>query len=288
MGRRSGLGKGLDALIPSIEPDPAGGELRELPMGSIRANEYQPRIEFDEAALQTLAASITELGVLQPVLVRPVGDHFELIAGERRWRAAQVAGLETIPAVVRPVDDTLSLAQSLVENLQREDLNAIEEAVAYQQFVDEFGLDAGDIARRLGRSRPTIANTLRLLQLPVVVQDRVRERRLSAGHARALLPLEDPDQQVALADRVERDHLSVRALEKAVRQTLDGGRPDPEPKAAPARPASLIDLEDQLSERLATRVAVQVSAKERGRIVIEFAGFDDLDRLSRAIAPPTD
>ena len=217
MARRSGLGKGLGALIPST--DGAGdAELRELPVGLIAANTYQPRTDFDDEAIAELAASIGELGVLQPVLVRPAGDHFELVAGERRWRAAQVAGLTTIPAIVRAVDDHASLAQALVENLQREDLSAIEEAVAYQQLVDEFGLTPEQVGDRVSKSRSAVTNTMRLLNLPGDLQAMVRAGELSAGHGRALLAVEDLDQQRQLARRVVDEDLSVRAVEDAVRR----------------------------------------------------------------------
>jgi ParB family chromosome partitioning protein len=277
--RRSGLGKGLSALIPDAGPQ-AGTELRELAVSSIKANEYQPRTAFDEEALETLTASITELGVLQPVLVRPVGDHFELVAGERRWRAAQAAGLETIPAIVRLVDDPLSLAQALVENLQREDLNAIEEAAAYQQLSQQFGLDAEAIATRVGKSRPAVANTLRLLQLPLSIQSMVRDRRLSAGHARALLGLDDDAARERLAQRAIDEQLSVRALERAVKEQQAAPPAAPRPRPVRReRSASVLEVEERLSERFATRVDVQVGAKDRGKIVIEFSGLDDLSRL---------
>ncbi len=283
MERRSGLGKGLSALIPDAGP-PVGTELRELAVASIKANELQPRTEFDEEALAMLTASVAELGVLQPVLVRPVGDHFELVAGERRWRAAQAAGLATIPAIVRLVDDPLSLAQALVENLQREDLNAIEEAAAYQQLSNQFGLDAEAIAARVGKSRPAVANTLRLLQLPPEIQALVRERRLSAGHARALLALDDDAARTQLAQRAIDDHLSVRALEAAVKEQQAGPAKPPRSKAPRReRSASVLEVEERLSERFATRVDVQVGAKDRGKIVIEFSGLDDLSRLFDAL-----
>lgn len=282
MTRRSGLGKGLSALIPTTD-SPSDAELRDLPVGLISANAYQPRSEFDDEAIDALTASITELGVLQPVLVRPVGDHFELVAGERRWRAAQAAGLATIPAIVRKVDDHDSLAQALVENLQREDLSAIEEAVAYQQLVDEFGLTPEQVGERVSKSRSAVANTLRLLQLPPDLQAMVRSGELSAGHGRALLAVADAEQQAALAQQIVTQDLSVRATEDAVRRLPD---PDAEPAPRPAEPAksaSVLELEEQLGERLATRVQVQVRGRGRGRIVIEFAGTDDLNRLYQTL-----
>jgi ParB family chromosome partitioning protein len=289
VGRRSGLGKGLSALIPPAEaPAPAttdGTELRELPIAQVRPNAYQPRTEFDEDALEALTASVLELGVLQPVLVRPMGDHFELIAGERRWRAAQLAGLDTIPAVVRDVTDTTSLEQALVENLQRQDLTALEEAAAYAQLADEFGLSQDDIARRVGRSRSAVANTLRLLQLPPSVARLVNERALSAGHARTLLGLDDPAALEALAQRIVAEGLSVRATEQAVKD-LQAAATEPEPAPpAPTEPrsASLLELEDLLSEHLDTRVHVQMAASGRGRIVVDFSGLEDLERVYRVL-----
>src|SRR3954452_2093286 len=219
MARRSGLGKGLGALIPNAEhegADAAAGALRDLPIDVVQPNRYQPRGHFDDDALSSLTASIRELGVLQPVLVRPVDDHFELIAGERRWRAAQVVGLTSIPALVRDVGDTNSLEQALVENLHREDLSPLEEAAAFQQLVEDFQFSYEQVGQRVGKSRSAVANAIRLLQLPPPIQRLVNEKSLTAGHARALLPLESAELQEALADRVMTEDLSVRATEEAV------------------------------------------------------------------------
>src|SRR5271166_6468342 len=194
MARRSGLGKGLGALIPTEAVSDRGSALREVPISSIRPNVLQPRTLFDEEAMVSLAASIRELGVLQPVLVRAVDDgdeSYELIAGERRWRAARRAGLQTIPVLVQVADDVASLEQALVENLHRVDLNALEEAAAYQQLIDEFGLTHEQVATRMGKGRATVTNTLRLLQLPAGAQRALAERTISAGHARALLGTPD-------------------------------------------------------------------------------------------------
>lgn len=289
MGRRSGLGKGLSALIPPAEAPPAttpdGTELRDLPTERVRPNTYQPRTEFEEDALEALTASIRELGVLQPVLVRPMGDEFELIAGERRWRAAQLAGLATIPALVRDVTDTTSLEQALVENLQRQDLTALEEAAAYAQLAEEFSLSQDDIARRVGKSRSAVANTLRLLQLPPSVARLVNDRALSAGHARTLLALDDQAAIEALAQRVVDEGLSVRATEQAVKK-LQAAAAEPEVPPAPpgeTRSASLLELEDLLSDHLDTRVHVQMAASGRGRIVVDFSGLEDLERVYRVL-----
>ena len=290
MARRSGLGKGLSAIIPEgVGGDggagPEGSELRELPISSISINPNQPRAVFDPDALESLAASISSLGVLQPVLVRATGsDTFELIAGERRWRASQLAGLTSIPALVRHVDDNHSLQQALVENLHREDLNPLEEAAGYQQLIDDFSLTQEEVAERVGRSRSAVANTLRLLVLPPGVQELLVARSLTAGHARALLAVEDPADQQALADRVVEENLTVRATEEAVRRLVAAQFPDDtaagQPTGQTPRPAALLELEDVLSEHFSTRVAVKMSGK-RGRVTVEFATLDDLDRIYR-------
>jgi len=299
--RRSGLGRGLGALIPSeLAASDQDASLRELAVSQIDPNPLQPRERFDEESLVALTASISELGVLQPVLVRPVGDRFELIAGERRWRAAKRAGLQSIPAVVRTVDDTTSLEQAVVENLHRQDLNALEEAAAYQQLIEDFGLSHDDVARRVGKSRSAVSNTLRLFQLPPTIQKLVAEGQLAAGHARALLGTPDRAFQEALARRAVADQLSVRDVEEAVRAR--GGELAPEPPGAGAspgsggaatggssssrlRPPGLLELEQLLSDRLDTRVKVVMGAK-RGKVTIEFATLEDLERIYRAMTAP--
>jgi len=291
MARRSGLGKGLSALIPGEDPsgEPAGDDvvLRDLPVSLIVPNPHQPRAYFDEEALGSLTASVRELGVLQPVLVRPADDgRFELIAGERRWRAAKRAGLQTVPAVVRSVQDLDSLEQALVENLHREDLNPLEEAAAYQQLLEDFGLTHDDLARRVGKSRSAISNTLRLFQLPPSIQKLVAESQLSAGHARALLGTPDRAFQEALARRAVAEGLSVRQVEDAVRQRVGAAeRAERAPQPGRTRPPGLLELEELLSERLATRVHVNMGAK-RGRVVIDFATLEDLERIYRVMTDP--
>jgi ParB family chromosome partitioning protein len=300
--RRSGLGKGLGALIPGDTSEAADGVLREVPIGSITPNSFQPRDHFDEEQIASLAASIRELGVLQPILVRPLGDEgdsFELIAGERRWRAARRAGLATIPVLVRiDTSDQSSLEQALVENLHRADLNALEEAAAYQQLIDEFELTHDDVATRVGKSRVAVTNTLRLLQLPAGVQRAIADGELTAGHGRALLGTPDRALQESLAATVVAQGLSVRATEELVRsggaveeeETTDeeattattGTRP-PEPRRTaprPLPPAGIVELEDLLSSHLETRVKVDLSAK-RGRLMVEFATLEDLERIYR-------
>lgn len=283
MARQGGLGKGLGALIPA-EGGPAAGGLQEIPVSAIRSNRNQPRQGFDEERLAELAESIREVGVLQPVLLRPIGDDaYELIAGERRWRAARRVGLQVLPAVVRESDDAAALEQALVENVQRTDLNPMEEAAAYQQLIEDFGLTHEELARRVGRKRATVTNTLRLLQLPPAIQRLVQEGRLTAGHARTLLGTPDRAFQEQLARRAVSDDLSVRQLEESVR-ARNGSRAATEssPATKRLRPPGLLELEELLSEHLDTRVTVNMTAK-RGRVVIEFADLADLERIYRAM-----
>jgi len=289
--RRSGLGKGLGALIPTDVESDEESALRDVPLSSIEPNTRQPREHFDEEALVALTDSIRELGVLQPVLVRPVGDdRYELIAGERRWRAAKRAGLPTIPVLVRDVEASGALERALVENVQRQDLNPLEEAAAYQQLIEDFGLTHEDVARQIGKSRSAISNSLRLLQLPPTIQALVVNGQLSAGHARALLGTPDRAYQETLARRAATESLSVRDVEEAVRARGEA----PTPTAAPTadgphssssrrlRPPGLLELEELLSDRLDTRVKVSMGAK-RGKVVIDFATLEDLERIYRAM-----
>lgn len=304
MARKGGLGRGLTALIPASETTEAvdGGGLRELPIGSVQPNPHQPRQVFDEETLEGLTDSVRELGVLQPILVRANGDGYELIAGERRWRAAKRAGLPTIPAVVRTVDDEASLEQALVENLHRQDLNALEEAAAYQQLIEDFGLTQEQVAKRVGKSRSAVANHLRLFQLPPAVQKLVGEGLVSAGHAKALLGHPDRAYQEMLAQRVVAESLSVRDLERLVKERLDleaglgaasddvepgaagapGGAEDPDDGERRLRPPGLLELEELLASRLDTRVSIAMTAK-RGKVTIEFANLEDLERIYRVI-----
>ena len=310
MARRSGLGRGLDALIPVGSATAVGDgaiatteapRLEEVPISAIEPNPHQPRQAFDEETLTELTASIREIGVLQPVLLRPVEPgRYQLIAGERRWRAAHRAGLATIPAIVRPTDDVSSVEQALVENLHRQDLSALEEASAYQQLLEDFGLTHEQVAIRVGKSRAAISNTLRLLQLPAPVQHLLANGRLSAGHARALLATPDRAQQEALARRAVDEGLSVRALEDLLRAGANGtaaaeARPVPagltptaeraEITAPSLRPPGLLELEELLAEYLHTRVRVSMGG-QRGKMVIEFADLDDLERIYRRMTEP--
>ncbi len=299
MARRSGLGKGLGALLPAEagRPEPpatSGGDLVEVPVAALRPNRFQPRQAFDEEALGALAASMAEVGVLQPVLVRPLGDEdghpvFELIAGERRWRAAKRIGLATLPALVRDVTDLASMEQAVVENLHRRDLNPLEEAAAYQQLLEDFGLTHDQLAKRVGKSRTTVTNLLRLLQLPPPVQKLVRDGQLAEGHARALLGVADRDQLEALATRVVAGGLSVRATEELVRSSSGKAKPAPRPRAAgrtgpPGRTKEpgLLELEQLLGDLLSTRVVVELGAG-KSRMIVEFADLDDLERIYRAM-----
>ena len=321
MARRSGLGKGLGALIPTEVTGSQGSALREVPISSIRPNALQPRTHFDEEAMSSLAASIRELGVLQPVLVRPIGDgaEYELIAGERRWRAARRAGLQSIPVLVREVSaDAHSLEQALVENLHREDLGPLEEAAAYQQLIDDFGHTHEQVATRVGKSRATITNTLRLLQLPTGAQRALADGSISAGHARALLGTPDRALQDALVSRIVAEGLTVRQVEEAVRAAGAEGEDATTPRGptgafdtegptigtangstggttrvgAPRRlpEPGLLELEELLSAHLNTRVKVELRNR-RGRVVVEFATLEDLERIYRAMVetprPPT-
>ncbi len=282
MARPGGLGKGLGALIPTGAVQP-GASLQELPTAVIHPNPQQPREHFDEESLAALAESIREVGVLQPVLVRAGGDGFELIAGERRWRAARRIGLQTIPAIVRTADDASMLQQAIIENVQREELNPLEEAAAYQQLIEDFSLTHDDVAVRVGRSRATITNTLRLLQLPPSIQRHLKERALRMGHARALLGTPDRAFQEQLAKRAVAEELSVREVEEAIRRREDAG-PSAAPSARPTklRPPGLLELEELLGDYLETRVKITMTPR-RGRVEIEFATLEDLERIYRVM-----
>ncbi|MGI9604983.1 MAG: ParB/RepB/Spo0J family partition protein [Acidimicrobiales bacterium] len=286
MSRPSGLGRGLGALIPSDATDDRESTYQMVAVTSIEPNSYQPREQFDEGTLDSLTSSVRELGVLQPLLVRRRGDGFELIAGERRLRAAKRAGLQDVPVIIRDVTDNSSLEQALVENLHRQDLNPLEEAAAFQQLVDEFSMTQAQVAKRVGRSRSAVANTLRLLGLPTSVQRLLSDGALSAGHARALLALDAADAQEAMAKTIVSDQLTVRQVEQLLKEqgTDDAaGSPVRRARVGETRDAAVLELEELLSERLDTRVGVSIGAK-KGRIAIEFADLDDLERIYKVIA----
>jgi ParB family chromosome partitioning protein len=267
-----------DGLLPV-----PGATFAELPVGAIRPNHKQPRSVFDEDALEELVGSIREIGVLQPVVVRDVGDGYELIMGERRWRATQAAGLTTIPAIIRQTDDSDLLRDALLENLHRSQLNPLEEAAAYAQMLDDFGCTHEELASRIGRSRPQISNTLRLLKLTPAVQRRVAAGVLSAGHARALLSIEDPDIQDRLAARVIAEGISVRALEEIV-AVRDADSPTPRVvRKKPVAPG-LVDLAERLSDRFETRVKIDLG-RSKGKVTVEFGSIDDLQRIVDIMDP---
>ena len=283
--RHGGLGRGLGALIPTTPTAdltvPEGARFAELPVDAIAPNPVQPRTHFDEEALAELEQSIREVGLLQPIVVRETAPGaYELVMGERRLRATKEVGLATIPAIIRETGDDVMLRDALLENLHRQQLNPLEEAAAYQQLLDDFGATHEELASKIGRSRSTITNTLRLLHLPAAVQRRVAAGVLSAGHARALLGLSSHEAQERMAERVVAEGMSVRAVEEAV--ALAAGDTD-KPQRAPRRrkdtPAEFTAVADRLAERFETRVKVDGSAKGRGKVVIEFAGLDDLQRI---------
>jgi ParB family chromosome partitioning protein len=281
---------GASSSEPPLEPV-AGAHFAELPLGSITVNPRQPREHFDEQALAELAESIGIVGLLQPIVVRRItsGDHdYELIMGERRWRASQMAGLDVIPAIVRDTGDNDLLRDALMENLHRQQLNPLEEAAAYQQLLQDFGATHEQLAGRIGRSRPHITNTLRLLNLPPAVQRRVAAGVLSAGHARALLSLDSIEAQEHLAQRIVQEGLSVRALEEliALREVDEPKTPRQGRRKKPVAPG-LQELADRLSDRYETKVRVDMG-RNKGKIVVEFATLEDLDRIIKSMAPDDD
>ncbi|MEO8364374.1 MAG: ParB/RepB/Spo0J family partition protein [Ilumatobacteraceae bacterium] len=304
MARHSGLGKGLGALIPT-DANPQTGKagvatsgLRDIEISAIDPNPHQPRVHFDEDTLSELSASIRAIGLLQPILVRPgKNGRFELIAGERRWRAATRAGLTVIPAIIRVTDDVSSVEQALVENLHRQDLTPLEEAAAYKQLLDDFGMTHEHIAKKVGRSRSAITNSVRLLALPAAVQQLLSNGRLSAGHAKALLASPDRAFQEKLARRAADENLTVRAIEDAIRdhqgapltsvKGQKGGGTKSTSTSTTDRPGlrapGLLELEHLLAEHLGTTVNVTMSGKN-GKVIIHFADLDDLERMYRLMA----
>jgi ParB family transcriptional regulator, chromosome partitioning protein len=319
--QRRGLGRGLGALIPAAPAAPAapdgsvlarfgagrpgveqGGQLAaelappgapleagayfdEIAIGSLTPNPRQPRQVFDEESLEELAASISVVGLLQPVVVRAMRPgHYEIVMGERRWRACQLAGLELIPAIVRETSDDELLRNALIENLHREQLNPLEEAAAYQQLLDDFSATHDELARRVGRSRPHISNTIRLLNLPAAVQKRVAAGVLSAGHARALLTVTDMATQEQLAHRIVAEGLSVRAVEEIVALGAQPAKPARRPAVRQPVAPALKDLADRLSDAFDTRVKVELGQR-KGKIVVEFASIQDLERIVAAMSP---
>ncbi len=298
MSKKTGLGKGLSALIPDYvsnqEPDlvdknkseqdvlmTPGSELRQVSLADIERNPYQPRTVFDDEKLSELTISIQEVGVLQPILLREQNGRYELIAGERRWLAARRAGLSSIPAIVRRVQDVESFEQAIIENLHREDLNPIDEAVAYHRLMDEFSMTQQQVAERVGRSRPAVANALRLLHLSSDIQRLIMDGALSAGHARCLAGVTDRKIQEKLVSRIVSEALSVRQLESIVNDLQDESNYTNKEKVifgTSVKEAAYLEVEKVLSERFNTKVSV-VSRGKKGRLIIEFADPDDLQRI---------
>jgi ParB family transcriptional regulator, chromosome partitioning protein len=312
---KRGLGRGLGALIPSAPGVPgsapgavgvsglgttaadsqavgqdegllAGVHYAEIAVGAVTPNPRQPRQTWDEDTIAELAASIREVGLLQPIVVRTLmPGRYELVMGERRWRACQQAGLEHVPAIVRDTGDDEMLREALIENLHREQLNPLDEAAAYRQLLDDFGATHEELAGRVGRSRPHITNTLRLLQLPADVQRRVAAGVLSAGHARALLALPSPQAQTRIAQRIVAEGLSVRAVEEiAAIGEVDPVKEPRQPRERPPAQPALRELADRLSDSLDTRVKVEMG-RRKGKIVVEFASMDDLERIIKVLSP---
>jgi ParB family chromosome partitioning protein len=299
MNRRSGLGRGLAALIPldadmdaATNQSEAPTSMRELSLSAIVPNERQPRQVFDDEELLGLAASIEDMGLLQPIVVRPTSDPemFELIAGERRLRASKIAGLETIPALIRQTEDTDLLKEALVENIHRVQLNPLEEAAAYGQLLEDFGFTQVELAKRLGKSRPAISNSLRLLGLPQAVQRKLAAGVLSAGHAKALLALDGAQEQESVADKIVSEGMSVRATEELVRirvmnqsehapdqASLGANAPRSNSRGTLVAPA-LVELQEQLSDALDAKVRIGMG-KRSGKIVIQFQSISELERL---------
>jgi len=291
------LGRGLDALLskpaarpaaPSSDDAPAGGDtLRQLPVELLQRGQYQPRVDMRQDSLDDLAASIKAQGVVQPIVARPISSkgseqRYEIVAGERRWRAAQLAGLAEIPAVIREIPDEAAIAMALIENIQRENLNPLEEARALDRLIREFGLTHAEAAQAVGRSRASVSNLLRLQDLSDKVKPLLEDRQLEMGHARALLSISSATQQLDLARQVVRKGLSVRETERLVKRALEGAKPKP-PKKAATKDADIRRLEIEVSEKLGAKVSLDHTAKGTGKIVISYNNLDELDGILKHI-----
>ena len=271
------MGRGLESLIPSGNQDQ---EFRRLRVDDIIPNPHQPRVNFDEESLEELTASVGEVGVLQPVVVRALDDgRFALIAGERRWRAAKRVGLSEIPAMVRDADDQASLTQALIENVQRQDLSPLEEAAAYQELLEEHGMTHEQVASAVGKSRPAVSNTLRLLQLPAAIQGMVERGELSAGHARALLGIEDSAYAEHVAVRAAAEGWTVRQVEEAARARQATATPS-RSRVTEVRPVEIVELEQRLRDQLGSKVDIRYR-NQKGKVEISFASLEDLERIYR-------
>lgn len=278
MGKKMGLGKGLQALIPSYNEEQGKKTLRNVLLTDIKPNPKQPRQEIDQQKLKELAESIKEHGVVQPIVVRELNDgSYQLIAGERRWRACQLLNLETIPAVVTDYSDEKAAEVALIENLQRENLNPLEESIAYQSLINEFNLTQEDVAKRVGKSRTYITNMLRLLALPDEVLAMLSQGQLSTGHARAILSINDDAKKIETAKLIIKKGLSVRETEKLVKKIKD------KPKRVKKVPPELEDIKDKLQSVFGTKVSIKTTKRGKGKLEIEFYNYDDLDRIMEII-----
>lgn len=282
------LGRGLDALIPSTPQEvqtSGSSSINEVAINTIFPNPDQPRREFDETALQELSDSIREIGIIQPITIRDMGDQtYIIIAGERRWRASQMAGLTTIPAYIRTVDDENMMEMALVENIQREDLNSLEIALAYQHLIEQYHLTQEKLSERVGKNRATVTNYLRLLKLPASIQMALKNKELDMGHARAILPLEDPSLQIKVFNEIKQNNLSVRKVETMVKELMEGGSVKTSTGQVKVRNAAkktkeYNDLKDSLSAFFNTKVQLTCTDKGRGKITIPFASEAELERI---------
>ena len=288
---RRGLGKGLDSLISAEAAKPAvkeetGQAETTVKITKVEPNREQPRKNFDEDTLQELADSIKQFGLLQPILVQDRKDYYEIIAGERRWRAAKLAGLKEVPVIIRNYTEQEIMEISLIENIQREDLNPIEEAVAYKRLIEEFHLKQDEVAERVSKSRTTITNSMRLLKLCEYVRQMIIDDKLTTGHARALIPIEDEEQQKQIAERIFDEKLSVREVEKIVKGILNPAKDKPQKDEIPQNIQYIYeDIEKKLEEKLSRKVEISAKGKNgSGKIVIEFYSNDDLDRLIEGLS----
>ncbi|MBS4024947.1 MAG: ParB/RepB/Spo0J family partition protein [Clostridia bacterium] len=287
---KKGLGKGLSALLPTgagTNYDDSLDTATKIPANNIMPNQFQPRKYFDRESLEELAQSIKEHGIVQPLAVRKKGDKYELIAGERRLRAAKIAGLTEVPAVVLELEDRQMAEVSLIENVQREDLNPIEEAFSYHKLINEFNITQEELAKRVGKSRPYIANLVRLVNLPDEIQQMVRDEELTAGHARCLLGIGDETKQVIFAEQIILKHLSVRQTEKLIKAMLereeDKGKREKKDKANLVKSPLILELEDQFRQVLGTKVLINQAGEKKGKIEIEYYSDDELTRIFEAI-----
>lgn len=285
MSKKNALGRGLGALISDVEDEPQAvkisvATIQGLPLSAIRPNPFQPRSEFDEEALQELAASIKSIGIVQPITVRAVENgNYEIIAGERRYRASKIAGLESIPAYIRKTEDENLLELALIENIQREDLNAIEVAISYQRLIDECSLTQDGLSERVGKKRTTVSNYLRLLKLPAQIQLAIRDKKISMGHARAIISIEDPETQFMIFEQILKYDFSVRKVEEIVRELAN---PKPEVEKKPKRTEEIgdyIELQQQLCRRFNTKVELKRNDNGKGKIVIAFGSDAELENI---------